>query len=146
MKIVVQRVSKASCSVNHQLVSSIQHGLVLLVGICEQDTLVSIETACKKIANMRIFEDEHGKMNLSILDVKGEILSVSQFTLCADTSGGNRPSFTKAMKPDLAKQLFDVFCQMLSEIYHISTQTGVFGEHMKIELVNDGPVTIVYEC
>jgi D-tyrosyl-tRNA(Tyr) deacylase len=145
MKIVVQRVSKASCSIHNQLISSIDHGFLLLVGICEQDTLSTMDIACKKVANLRVFEDQQGKMNLSILDISGEILSISQFTLCADTTGGNRPSFTKAMKPDVAKELFDRFCHTLLHTYHIPTKTGVFGEHMEIELINDGPVTIIYE-
>lgn len=145
MRVVVQRVLEASCIVDGNIISSVNRGLLLLVGICAEDNMETIAKMSKKIAHLRIFEDEIGKMNKSILDMKYEILSISQFTLCADTSGGNRPSFTKAMKPDVANELFELFCNQLQNDSQIHVQKGVFGAHMEIKLTNDGPVTIVLE-
>lgn len=145
MKAVVQRVKKTTLSVNGELISEIQHGLVVYFGVMKGDVRASADYLAKKIANMRIFEDENGKMNLSVKDVDGEILSVSQFTLLADTSHGNRPSFIEAESPAIANDTYEYFCQRLALEGVKSVKKGVFGEDMKIEQYNDGPVTIVME-
>lgn len=145
MKVVIQRVSKASCLVNKQVVNSINKGFLLLVGFTEGDNFDTVKQMAHKVANLRIFEDDNDKMNLSITDVKGDILSISQFTLYADARKGNRPSFTGALNPVLAEQLYHQFNQILKSDYHILTKEGMFGAHMEIELVNDGPVTIILE-
>jgi D-tyrosyl-tRNA(Tyr) deacylase len=145
MKVVVQRVVCAECNINHQMVSQINQGFLLLVGFCDGDTSAKVKQAAKKIANLRVFEDEAGKMNKSILDCQGEILLISQFTLCADTSGGNRPSFINALHPDQATILYDELTSEFRNHYHIFVQVGVFGGDMKIGLINDGPVTIFLE-
>ncbi|WP_128833908.1 D-aminoacyl-tRNA deacylase [Streptococcus troglodytae] len=143
MKIVIQRVMKASLTVEGKSRASINQGLVLLVGIGPDDTQEDLSYAVWKIANMRIFSDEEGKMNLSVRDIKGEVLSVSQFTLFANTKKGNRPAFTGAAQPDLASQLYDQFNQELAQLVPI--QTGIFGADMQVSLTNDGPVTIVLD-
>ena len=143
MKIVMQRVSQASVSIDGKIAGAIQQGLLLLVGICPEDGPEDIEYAVRKISQMRIFSDQEDKMNLSVQDVGGQILSISQFTLYADTKKGNRPTFTGAAKPDLATQLYDQFNQQLAQI--VPVQTGEFGADMKVSLVNDGPVTIVLD-
>lgn len=144
MKIVIQRVKRASCHIDQELVSEIQQGLLLLVGIADNDTEQDIAYAVRKIANMRIFSDEQDKMNLSVKDIPdGAVLSISQFTLFAETKKGNRPSFTKAGSPDHAKALYDKFNQAMAE--EVPTVVGVFGADMKILLENDGPVTLVLE-
>ena len=143
MKIVIQRVKRASVSIDSKLYNQIQQGLLLLVGVAPDDDQEDVAYAARKIANMRIFSDDEDKMNLSIKDVKGEILSISQFTLYADTKKGNRPAFTGAAKPDLASQLYDDFNELLSQ--DIPVKTGVFAADMQVELVNDGPVTIVLD-
>ena len=145
MKIVVQRVKETTLKVENQLISQIPYGLVLYVGIGVGDTKEKAEYLAKKIANLRIFEDENGKMNLSVKDVNGQILSISQFTLYADVSHGNRPGFTNAEKPTLAEKLYDYFCEELKK-YDIIVKKGVFGADMKISQLNDGPVTIIYEA
>ena len=145
MKIVVQRVKETTLSVDNKLISQIPYGLVLFVGIGVGDTKEKAEFLAKKVANLRIFEDENCKMNLSVKDVKGEILSISQFTLYADVSHGNRPGFTNAEKPNLAEKLHDYFCEELKK-YDIIVKKGVFGADMKISQLNDGPVTIIYEA
>lgn len=144
MKIVIQRVKRASCHIDQELVSEIQQGLLLLVGIADNDTEQDIAYAVRKIANMRIFSDEQDKMNLPVKDIPdGAVLSISQFTLFAETKKGNRPSFTKAGSPDHAKALYDKFNQAMAE--EVPTVVGVFGADMQILLENDGPVTLVLE-
>ena len=143
MKIVMQRVSQASVTIDGKIAGAIQQGLLLLVGICPEDGPEDIEYAVRKISQMRIFSDDADKMNLSVQDVGGQILSISQFTLYADTKKGNRPAFTGAAKPDFATQLYDQFNQQLAQI--VPVQTGEFGADMKVSLVNDGPVTIVLD-
>ena len=143
MKIVMQRVSQASVTIDGKIAGAIQQGLLLLVGICPEDGQEDIDYAVRKISQMRIFSDDADKMNLSVQDVGGQILSISQFTLYADTKKGNRPAFTGAAKPDLATALYDQFNQKLAQT--VPVQTGEFGADMKVSLVNDGPVTIVLD-
>ena len=143
MKIVMQRVSQASVTIDGKIAGAIQQGLLLLVGICPEDGPEDIEYAVRKISQMRIFSDDADKMNLSVQDVGGQILSISQFTLYADTKKGNRPAFTGAAKPELATALYDQFNQKLAQT--VPVQTGEFGADMKVSLVNDGPVTIVLD-
>lgn len=144
MKVVLQRVRRASVSVGGEVVSEIGGGLLLLVGVSEGDAATQADWLADKVAGLRIFDDEAGRMNLSIADTTGEILAVSQFTLLADASRGKRPSFIKAAKPEVAEPLFDHFCQRLSK-RNLTVKRGVFGAAMDVELVNDGPVTIVLE-
>ncbi|HOT25737.1 MAG: D-tyrosyl-tRNA(Tyr) deacylase [Chloroflexi bacterium] len=144
MRAVVQRVSRAQVSVESQVVASIQKGLVVLLGISPTDCEQDARELAEKVANLRIFEDSAGKMNLSCLDVNGEIIVVSQFTLYADTRRGRRPSFTGAAKPDLAEPLCALFVDFLRAM-GLRAQTGVFGAHMLVNLINDGPVTILLE-
>ncbi len=145
MKIVLQRVNEASCTVNNKIISRINKGYLLLVGITHTDTIKEVEYLAKKIAKLRIFEDEIGKMNRSILDLNYQILSISQFTLYANANKGNRPSFIDAMNPKTAEELYLKLSEILNEEYKIETFNGVFGEYMDISLVNDGPVTIILE-
>jgi len=144
MKIVVQRTKQASVSIEEKIVGEISHGLVLLVGIEEEDKQEDVDYLVRKISKMRIFEDSQGKMNLSITDVHGEILSISQFTLYADTKKGNRPSFTNAARPDTAIPLYDAFNKGLKAT-GLTVQTGEFGADMQVSLLNDGPVTIIID-
>ena len=144
MRVVIQRSKKASVSINQEIVGAIDHGFVLLVGIGEEDTQEDIEYLVRKISKMRIFEDGEGKMNLSLADVGGEILSISQFTLHANTKKGNRPSFIEAAKPDRAIPLYDAFNQQLRE-QGFKVEVGQFGADMQVSLVNDGPVTILID-
>ncbi|WP_178197376.1 D-aminoacyl-tRNA deacylase [Ligilactobacillus sp. Marseille-Q7487] len=144
MKVVLQRTKQASVTVNGQIIGQISHGYVLLVGFCDGDGLKEIEYCVRKIANLRIFSDEEGKLNLSLAQVGGQILSISQFTLYAETKKGNRPSFTQAQDPQLADQNYQVFNQKLSDLGFV-VQTGKFGADMQVQLVNDGPVTIIYD-
>ncbi|MGT2896468.1 D-aminoacyl-tRNA deacylase [Streptococcus entericus] len=143
MKIVIQRVATASVAIEGDGRATIGQGLLLLVGIAPDDTVADIAYAVRKIANMRLFADEAGKMNRSIQDIKGEVLSVSQFTLFAQTKKGNRPAFTGAAQPELASQLYDRFNAELAQ--HVPVKTGLFGADMQVSLVNDGPVTIVLD-
>lgn len=142
MRTVIQRVSYASVSINGTIKSAIQKGLLVLVGIEETDTEDDIRWLCKKIVGLRIFDDEQGIMNRSILDIGGEILVISQFTLFASTKKGNRPSYIRAAKPDISVPLYEQFCTELSNTLGKNIGTGEFGADMKIELLNDGPVTI----
>ncbi len=143
MKVIVQRSLKSSVSVNKKQVGSINNGLVILVGFTTTDTSSDIDYIVKKIINLRIFDDEYGIMNKSILDINGSILSISQFTLYADTQKGNRPSYIKAMKSEEASKLYDEFNNKLKEYVHV--ETGIFGEDMKVNITNDGPITIILE-
>lgn len=145
MKVTLQRVTYANCVVDNQLISEINHGYMLLVGFTHGDTIDNVKKMAKKVANLRIFEDENEKMNLSIIDVKGEILAISQFTLYADTSAGNRPSFVNSMRPEPANELYQQFVNILINEYHVPTKMGVFGAHMVLNPVCDGPVTINME-
>lgn len=144
MRAVLQRVSQGSVTVNSEIVAKIGIGLMILLGVGPEDTREAAEQLADKISTLRIFEDTEGKMNLSVQDVGGEAIVVSQFTLYADTSRGRRPSFIGAAKPDLAEPLVEDFSKMLAA-RGVPTQTGVFGAEMKVSLVNDGPVTIVLE-
>lgn len=145
MRIVLQRVKSASVTVAEELVSEIGVGLLLLVGVAAEDDEGSADWLADKIAGLRVFNDESGKMNLGILDVEGDILAVSQFTLLADTRKGKRPSFVQAARPEKAEPLFDHFCERLRAAGVRSVETGRFGAMMDVALVNDGPVTIVVE-
>ncbi len=145
MKAVIQRVSKTVLKVDGELISEIGKGLVVYLGVQVGDVKESADYLAKKISGMRIFEDENGKMNLSVKDVGGEILVVSQFTLLADTSHGNRPGFTEAEKPDRANELYEYFVSLIQNTYGITAKKGVFGADMKIEQHNDGPVTILMD-
>ena len=140
MKVIVQRVSMANVMVNGEIVGNIGNGYVLFVGFKEGDTYKDIEYVVKKIVSLRIFEDSNKKMNLNITDIGGSILSISQFTLYADIKSGNRPSFSNAMKYDLAKNLYDKFNNLLRD--YVKVSTGIFGENMQVSLINNGPVTI----
>lgn len=142
MRIIIQRVRKASVTINEQLHSSINQGMMILVGIEEADGDEDITFLTKKIVNMRIFDDENGVMNRSVLDIDGEILVVSQFTLHASTKKGNRPSYIKAAKPDISIPLYEQFCTELTTLLGKPVKTGVFGADMQCSLINDGPVTI----
>ena len=144
MKAVLQRVNQGSVMVDGKIVSKIDQGLMILLGVGSEDAITVVEKMVDKIANLRIFGDEEGKMNLSVLDVGGSAIVVSQFTLYGDTRKGRRPSFINAAKPELAEPLVEVFAQMLNE-RGVPTQMGVFGAHMDVSLVNDGPVTIIME-
>lgn len=144
MKAVIQRVSESSVKVDGKIVGEIGNGLMLLIGIEEEDEKSDAEWLVQKILNLRIFGDQDGKLNLSVQDIKGEILCISQFTLIADYKKGNRPSFIKAAKPDKAIPLFDYFKTEISKS-GLKTESGIFGADMKVSLINDGPVTIVMD-
>lgn len=143
MKVIVQKSKEASVLIDNNIYNQISSGLVLLVGFTEGDSIEQISYLAKKVANLRIFEDENGIMNRSILDVGGEILSISQFTLYADASKGNRPSYIKALNGDAATKLYDAFNAELTK--YVPVKTGVFGADMKVNLINDGPTTIILE-
>lgn len=145
MKVVVQRVSMAKVEVNNTVVGKIDNGFLLLLGVGESDTIDDIDWLVRKLSGMRIFNDDDGKMNKSIVDVNGSFLCISQFTLYASTKKGNRPSFINAAKPDLAIPLYEQFCSRLSEFSKLSVETGIFGADMKVTLINDGPVTIIID-
>ena len=144
MRVVLQRVAHASVTVEEQVIGKIQRGFLLLVGVTHDDAMEDMEYLVRKIVQMRIFEDEEGKLNRSIQDIGGEILSVSQFTLYADTKKGNRPSFSKAAPGDVAIDMFEQFNGLLRDT-GIPVETGQFGADMKVELLNDGPVTILLD-
>lgn len=145
MKVVIQRVTRASVTIEQQLFSSIDKGMLILVGIQADDTDEDINWLSSKIVNLRIFDDENGVMNKSILDSGGEILAVSQFTLMARTKKGNRPSYIDAAPPAISVPLYEKFVVTLSQELHKEVQTGQFGANMKVELINDGPVTIIID-
>lgn len=142
MRVVIQRTSHASVTINTVCKASIGKGLLILLGIEEADEVEDIDWLCKKITNLRIFDDEQGVMNKSVLDIDGEILLISQFTLHASTKKGNRPSYIKAAKPEIAIPLYEEFCKRLSKELGKEIGSGEFGADMKVELLNDGPVTI----
>lgn len=144
MKALIQRIQEGSVQVDGEIVGKIGQGLLVFLGAGEGDESADLEYVFNKVIHLRIFEDEAGKMNLSLMDVKGELLIVSQFTLYADIRKGRRPSFDNAMKPDAAKKMYERFIEMAKE-KGIQTQHGVFGADMKVSLVNDGPVTIMVE-
>mgnify|MGYP000042665137 FL=1 len=144
MRVVLQRVAHASVTVEEKVIGKIQRGFLLLVGVTHDDAMEDMEYLVRKIVQMRIFEDEEGKLNRSIQDIGGEILSVSQFTLYADTKKGNRPSFSKAAPGDVALEMFEQFNGLLRET-GVPVETGQFGADMKVELLNDGPVTILLD-
>lgn len=143
MKIIIQRVKKAQVSIEGQVYGQIQQGLLLLVGVGPEDQKEDLDYAVRKLVNMRIFSDTEGKMNLSVKDIQGEILSISQFTLFADTKKGNRPAFTGAAKSDVAEAFYQDFNRELAK--EVPVKTGIFGADMQVELVNDGPVTIILD-
>ena len=145
MKAVIQRVSKASVTIENETVATIGSGLLILLGIVNEDTHEDIQWLTRKIVNLRIFDDENGVMNRSILDVSGEVIVVSQFTLHASTKKGNRPSYIKAAKPDVAIPLYESFIRQLEEDLKAKVQTGKFGADMQVALINDGPVTIIID-
>lgn len=145
MRVVIQRVSKASVTIDQQKVAAIQKGVLVLLGIENSDTQEDIDWLVRKIINLRIFNDENQVMNLSLQDVHGDVILVSQFTLHASTKKGNRPSYIKAAKPDIAIPLYEKFIRSLEITLQKTIQTGVFGADMKVELLNDGPVTILID-
>lgn len=145
MKAVIQRVSKASVTIEGEKVANINQGLLILLGIVDEDTKEDIDWLSKKIANLRIFADENDVMNKSVMDVKGNVIVVSQFTLHASTKKGNRPSYIKAAKPDVAVPLYEEFVKQMEIDLGTTVQTGEFGADMKVELLNDGPVTIIID-
>lgn len=145
MKAVIQRVSSASVTIDSKIVADIQKGLLVLVGIEDADSKEDIDWLCQKIANLRIFGDENEVMNLSLKDVDGDVIVVSQFTLHALTKKGNRPSYIKASKPDVAIPMYENFVQQLETELDKKVQTGQFGADMKVSLLNDGPVTIIID-
>ena len=144
MKLVVQRVKNAKVEVEGKTVGSINQGFLVLLGVTHTDTKAEADYLVKKLCNLRIFEDDNGKMNLGLKDVEGELLIVSQFTLYADCSQGNRPSFINAANPDVANELYEYFCEKCKE-QNIKVEKGIFGADMKVSLLNDGPVTIILE-
>ena len=144
MRLVVQRVKKAKVEVEGKTVGSINQGFLVLLGVTHTDTKAEADYLVKKLCNLRVFEDENGKMNLGLKDVGGELLIVSQFTLYADCTQGNRPSFINAAKPDVANELYEYFCEKCRE-QNIKVEKGIFGADMKVSLLNDGPVTIILE-
>ena len=145
MKLVVQRVKNSSVTVDNKIVGKIDKGYMVLLGVGPDDTEEIADYLVQKLVKLRIFEDENGKMNLSIKDIDGELLIISQFTLYADCNSGNRPSFVNAAKPEKANQLYEYFIQKCKEQNIRKVESGIFGADMKVELLNDGPVTIILE-
>ncbi|WP_293932726.1 D-aminoacyl-tRNA deacylase [Sphingobacterium sp. UBA6645] len=143
MRAVIQRVSHASCTVDNKITGEIEQGLLVLLGVEEGDTKADMEWLGQKLVNLRIFSDEQGLMNKSVQEIEGNILLISQFTLFAQTKKGNRPSFIRAGKPDIAKPMYEAMGDYLSDLLGKPSQLGIFGADMKIDLCNDGPVTII---
>ena len=144
MKLVIQRVNNAHVKVNHEIVGETKKGFLVFIGITHTDTEKEANYLAKKLCNLRVFEDEQGKMNLSLKEVGGQLLIVSQFTLYANCENGNRPDFIAAAKPEMAQKLYEYFCKQCRE-QGLEVQTGKFREHMEVYLLNDGPVTIIME-
>jgi D-tyrosyl-tRNA(Tyr) deacylase len=145
MKVFVQRVSAGKCVVDGKTTGEIDQGYVCLVGFTHGDTLNEVKYCAKKVANLRVFSDQDDKLNLSVKDIQGDILSISQFTLYADTKKGNRPSFIDALDPEIATELYHEFNNELRQTHHLKVEEGVFGANMQISLTNDGPVSIMIE-
>ncbi len=145
MRTVIQRVTEASVEVENKICGKIGEGILLLIGIEEADNAEDIDWLCKKIVNLRIFDDENGVMNKSIKEIDGNILAISQFTLMAQTKKGNRPSYIKAARPEISKPLYIDFCEKLSMELGKTVETGIFGADMKVSLLNNGPVTIIMD-
>ena len=145
MKLVIQRVQHAEVEVDNKTVGKIKKGFLVLLGVTHGDTEANADYLAKKLCKLRVFEDENDRMNLALNDVDGELLIVSQFTLYANCSDGNRPSFTDAAKPDEAEKLYEYFCKKCEEEYKVHVERGIFGADMKVSLLNDGPVTIIIE-
>lgn len=145
MRVVIQRVSEASVSIDGVITAKINAGLLLLCGFENEDNNEDLEWTASKIVNMRIFSDSEGKMNLSVVDIKGDLLVVSQFTLFAQTKKGNRPGFTRAAKPEISIPLYEQFKLKLAELTFNKVESGTFGADMQIELINDGPVTVILD-
>ncbi len=145
MRVVIQRVSEASVMINNNMISSIKNGLMVLIGIVNKDNENDIEWLCNKIANLRIFPDENNVMNKSMLDVNGEMIVVSQFTLHAKTKKGNRPSYVDAAKADVSEPLYIAFVAKMEQLLGREVQTGQFGANMQVSLINDGPITIIID-
>ena len=145
MKAVIQRVKRASVTVDGKICGKIDKGYLVLLGVMDGDTESDADVLAKKTASLRIFTDNDDKMNLDIKDVDGEVLAVSQFTLCADVKKGNRPSFTRSAHPEIANGLYESYCKKLLEYGVKNVEKGIFGADMQVELINDGPVTILYD-
>lgn len=145
MRTVIQRVTEASVEIENKICGKIGEGILLLIGIEEADNAEDIDWLCKKIVNLRIFDDENGVMNKSIKEIDGNILAISQFTLMAQTKKGNRPSYIKAARPEISKPLYIDFCEKLSMELGKTVETGIFGADMKVSLLNNGPVTIIMD-
>ncbi len=145
MRAVIQRVTEANVKVDGKIVGECNLGYMILFGAIEGDTTEDIDVLARKTVNLRIFDDENGKINKSILDVDGEILAISQFTLAADVKKGNRPSLIKALEPQKAEEFYDIYCEKLKELGVKRVEKGVFGGEMKVSLVNDGPFTILFD-
>lgn len=145
MRVIVQRTLRAEVRIDNQVIGNIGKGFLLLVGVTDGDTKEDVDYLAKKVAQMRVFEDVEGKMNLALHDVDGQILSISQFTLYADCRHGNRPSFIKAARPEAAEPLYDYFNDVLRNQYGLHVETGRFGADMKVDFINDGPVTIILD-
>ncbi len=145
MKLVIQRVKEAKVEVEEKMVGEIGTGFLVLLGVSEEDTKEKADYLVKKLCQLRVFTDENDKMNLALKDVNGELLIVSQFTLYADTTSGNRPSFIQAAKPEKANELYEYFCDQCEQKYGIKVEKGIFGADMQVSLLNDGPVTILIE-
>jgi len=145
MRLIIQRVTKASVSIEGEIHASIEKGLLILLGIETADNQEDIDWLCGKIARLRIFDDENGQMNLSVCDVRGSCLVVSQFTLHASTKKGNRPSYIRAAQPEIAVPLYEKFVETLARTTELPVKTGIFGANMQVKLINDGPVTIMID-
>lgn len=145
MRAVVQRVKRAQVSVEGSITGKIEKGILVLLGVGENDEIEDLEYMAKKIINLRIFEDNEDKMNLSVLDVGGNVLVISQFTLYGDCRKGNRPSYSKAARPDIAKEYYDRFIEYIKDNYKIKVESGVFQASMEVDFINDGPVTLMLD-
>ena len=145
MRVVIQRVRKASVKINDEIVGEIQQGLLVLLGIEHVDSELDADYLIQKLIHLRIFGDDEGKMNLSVSDISGDLLIVSQFTLFADTKKGNRPSFIRSARPEQARPLYEYFLSQLKKLFSGKIEKGVFGANMQVELINDGPVTIILD-